>query len=719
MTFSALLLSTTSLPSVFIFHIFAVLVSAAVLAAGFKTKNISPAWQQTFWVICALNLTILPFFAFWQSSVLFRIILPLIERALSLLALIWICWGFLNSDQAQTSLPTVWGLSLVLFIAAAALMVVWLPESQRISFNESFFNTSWLALCLLLVFAVLPALRKIPRASMVFALLYLCLMGIGVVAEFLLRKPGSFPSVYHYAAGLGLLIAAPGAFISFGQRAKSSPKKKEPAQKSAQEAEISTALASQMLDLGLQQDQSALLDSLTHSLSLYLMADICGVTSRCLPGPYRPLKVFDLIREDTIKAGEIPAELVPGFISADQTDLAFMDNKRHKISKEKEAFLKATNYNQVGNLLYYPISPMQSKRKYGLLCASPYTSKVWGEQELYKLKVLRPKLEMLLEKSEMLGNPGVSTVAQAASINHIESQKAELQEQMQKTNALLANIRADKDRLLEERTQEVRLWSERQRNLENQVDKLNAQLSNRKAALESTRQLEAEKARLEDALARNATHLGQLKEALNAASSALKAMAPTAEAQEGIFHSNEANTTATAPSPLHVQTRQRIESEIRTNANLFARQGQTCLSTVETIPDLDYAQTIRLSRILEQLQRNACSASPNYGQVKIDVLSGEPEGKFETIEICVTDYGGGLSPSDLQHFLKYISCTGYPVPVGIGDAKALKEALDLVKSSGGHLWVNNPEPNATSYRILLPVEGKTRAEKKDYKEGLR
>lgn len=113
--------------------------------------------------------------------------------------------------------------------------------------------------------------------------------------------------------------------------------------------------------------------------------------------------------------------------------------------------------------------PARQLRNYGLLCATPYTLKTWGEQEIYKLKVLRPKLQQLLEYSESLSKGLKTSNSPSKSMSAMDASRAELQEQMEKTNALMATIRADKNRLLEERTQQVRLWSERQRNLEDQV----------------------------------------------------------------------------------------------------------------------------------------------------------------------------------------------------------------------------------------------------------
>jgi signal transduction histidine kinase len=553
-----------------------------------------------------------------------------------------------------------------------------------------------LSIGVLIVSLFKPA-RRNPRAN-VFAQFYLLLITFGVVGELVFVNK----QIYLRAELLGLIAIALYAFSFTRNKLELTPRKPRNSSIQAARPDLSPALASTMLEIGLKTEQSSLLESLTHSLSLYLMADICGVTTRPSGGAYQMLRIFDLIREDYIESKDMPPNSVPGFVKADANDVPFIANRNGK-GLEESAFLQSTAYNQAGNLLYYPVSSNQAVRNYGVFCATPYTQKAWGEQEIYKLKVLRPKLQQLLEYSESLAKGPKTSRSAQEGVSTLEASQTELQEQMQKTNALLATIRADKNHLLEERTQQVRLWSERQRNLEDQVEILNKRLSEQTSTMQGTQELEQEKNRLQDALTRNSTHLEQLKEALATANSALHAIASEDEAEKLLFHSTEANTIVNRNRTTPVSTRQRIEAEIRSNANLFARQGQTCVCTVQPIPDLDYSQTVRLSRILEQLQRNACSASPNYGQVKVDVLSGEPEGKLETIEICITDYGGGLSPTDLQHFLKYISCNTSPVPVGIGDAGALREALNLVKSSGGHLWVNNPDPNATAYRILLPV----------------
>ncbi|HSN93783.1 MAG TPA: hypothetical protein VLR89_01830, partial [Anaerolineaceae bacterium] len=667
-----------------------------------KQRQFPSALRIALMVLAGLNLGVVMSFILWGSSSIFSLAIPPMDSLVSLLSLIWLIWAFGHGKELKPFTQTVLGLNFALGIAAVAGFVLWLPQAPIMNAIGQPFYLPWL---LLTVSAILIGFFKLnlkrPRVNF-FSYIFLLVVALSTAGDVIFSKNHSYTNIYTRGELLGLIVIALYALSFYSGKIKLQLTKTRSLAPSNAKRDLSPVLANTMLEIGLKTEQSSLLESLTHSLSLYLMADICGVTLHTNSGSYQFLKVFDLIREDYIQAYDIPASSVPGFVKADANDGVFVANRKGR-GVEEAAFLSSTSYNQAGNLLYYPISGIQANHKFGLLCASPYTQKVWGEQDLYKLKVLRSKLQQLLEHSESLLKTTASSTVDSKGSSILDANRVELQEQMDKTNALLTSIRADKDRLLEERTQQVLLWSERQRNLEDQVEALNSQLSNQSVTMQNSIQLEEEKARLEDALARNATHLEQLKDALSAASSALNAITPNGKPEQLLFHSTEANTTANVSKPIPSSTRQRIESEIRTNANLFARQGQTCVSTVQPIPELDYTQTVRLSRILEQLQRNACSASPNYGQVKVDVLSGEPEGKLETIEICITDYGGGLSPSDLQHFLKYISCNTYPVPVGIGDAPALREALDLVKSSGGHLWVNNPEPNATAYRIQLPV----------------
>ena len=682
----------------FFFHLAFFLLCSALLVFDSQHRQFPRSLRTALCVLAGINLGNTMLHLFWGTTQIFSLALPLLDSLISLLSLLWLTWALKHASQTKPSAQTILGINLTLVVTAAATFVVWLPKAQFSQTPGQPFQFAWLVLSFGILVIGFINIAQLRTHTNTFSYIYFLFIALALAGELL------FPGKQIYPRGelLGLIVIALYA-LSF-----SMDKLKIPVSNSQKlliptaKPDLSPALASTMLEIGLKTEQSALLESLTHSLSLYLMADICGVTSRSNAGSYQLLRFFDLIREDYIESREIPAKSVPGFLKADESDTPFISNHSGR-GAEETAFLQSTSYNQVGNLLYYPISALHATRKYGLLCATPYTQKTWGEQEIYKLKVLRPKLQQLLERSESLAQDNTSLHAGSRSNSAIDVSRAELQEQMDKTNALMATIRADKNRLLEERTQQVRLWSERQRNLEDQVDELNNKLDNQTSAMQNTQQLEQEKNRLEDALKRNTSHLEQLKVALSAASSALHAIAPQGPAEQLLFHSTESNTTASVIKPSPTSTRQRLESEIRANANLFARQGQTCVSTVQPIPDLDYSQTERLSRILEQLQRNACSASPNFGQVKVDVLSGEPEGKLETIEISITDYGGGLSPSDLQHFLKYISCNSYPVPVGIGDASALREALDLVKSSGGHLWVNNPEPNATAYRIQLPV----------------
>jgi hypothetical protein len=51
--------------------------------------------------------------------------------------------------------------------------------------------------------------------------------------------------------------------------------------------------------------------------------------------------------------------------------------------------MNASGYNQVGNLLLYPLEPITGQPRWALLGLSPYTNKQWGPKDLQHLDRLR------------------------------------------------------------------------------------------------------------------------------------------------------------------------------------------------------------------------------------------------------------------------------------------------------------------------------------------
>jgi signal transduction histidine kinase len=127
------------------------------------------------------------------------------------------------------------------------------------------------------------------------------------------------------------------------------------------------------------------------------------------------------------------------------------------------------------------------------------------------------------------------------------------------------------------------------------------------------------------------------------------------------------------------------------------------LPAVKTDPDY-------LHHVLSHLLSNACLASAEGGQIRVQALQapslGEQEGTSLNgdgfVLVSVMDSGGGLSDEALEQVFDRTRPSR--TPPGLGESGAgLALAKTLVEAQGGRLWVESENGVGTTFKFLLPV----------------
>jgi signal transduction histidine kinase len=127
------------------------------------------------------------------------------------------------------------------------------------------------------------------------------------------------------------------------------------------------------------------------------------------------------------------------------------------------------------------------------------------------------------------------------------------------------------------------------------------------------------------------------------------------------------------------------------------------LPAVKTDPDY-------LRRVLSNLLSNACLASAEGGQVRVQAAGAPAVVEQEAaplngdgfVMVSVIDSGGGLSDEALQQV--FDQSRPSRTPPGLGESGAgLALARTLVEAQGGRLWVESENGVGTTFRFILPV----------------
>jgi len=629
-----------------------------------------------------LTLSLLLFQGYANLTVFF----PLVYQTLTFITLVWIVWA-LAFPQAKgwlKRLPLI--LTLVAFLAGC--FTFFYPAQQIAAHGSTWVHQAWAGASLVLLIAGIISIFSRKHPFKLESLLVLLIAALGYLVYLSNPISAKLPS----AVALSQLLYYP-LLVSIAWQTQPKPvivRQDYPLPASPQMAEA-------FLELNLQTEQEQIRNALTHSLSIFLMSDLFGLVQRTPEGSLRVSNSYDLIREAWLPAFELTPEQVPQLAAHFEDGLPLSSNNAEELAEEKAALIHAIGYNTSGCLLLYPLKGGQEVPKYGLLCLTPYTNHAWTPEDQSRLNILSEKIVRVLDNS-------VATDAQAKAVeelrinlNQIQRQNAHLGEDLEHHQKLLAELRQEYLQVKNRYTKETQLWAERQKFLEGKLANLEETLQEQAAAFAEVESLRQQKAELEAALTKTNAKLNSLKQALASAQEVLSGvvLAPSAKVEP---NSNEASEMLSGS-----QAAAAVESTLKEYTNNLNSHTIQLENRLEALPLVSRGVLTTLQKVLQSLVSNAVAASPQGSSIFVELLPSEDQTLSESLEIRVTDQGGGLSEAEQSAFLNLLTGAENDLPQSIGNAQALQQAVALVQAAGGHWWIHAEPGSSNTYRVSLPL----------------
>ena len=505
----------TVFPYALLYYGLLIVSAGLALLAALRSEKQNRPLQTGLIIILITQLLLLTFNLFaYQGLAGMEALLPIWHRGLNLINLIWLIWVIfkVREDFIPEWVPVLG--TVLVFFASITLSLWWLPFSRAGVFNFSVFDLVWIAVTLLLtlVGGIFYSLRY--RQGVLEPLLILGISAIGFSVYLLLPQAGNLPAVvmmsqmlyYPLLISLAYQVGKPGQNLS------------EPVGGYGSARTLNANIAKTFLETSLQSNRSALEKTLSHGLSLYLMADLLGFLS--YENGSEQLKLastYDLIREDYISKVGLPITQFASFLEAMDSDSLLLSNRDGQHRAEKEALMPLSGYNRIGNLMLYPLPSTDPASKRAILALSPYTAKIWGKEELERLDPLRDTIGKLLEKAVMLEDD-------ARRLNDLREELVEKTQQIQVLNRdynqSQSKLDQAKDDLAQTQatwTEEVELWIDRQKKLEHELEQLKGIIEANRENVEQVDKLRLQKKQLEETIQENARQADQLRDAFSQA----------------------------------------------------------------------------------------------------------------------------------------------------------------------------------------------------------
>ncbi len=517
-------------PYALLYYALLLVCSGRALIAVFRSNQANKTSHQTALIIIffsqllLLTLNLLAYQGFQIVKALF----PLTHRVLNLVCLLWLIWALFQCREKSfpTWLPIA--ITIILLVVGMVFSLWWLPNATSGDFNLTWMDyaLAGFSLALIVVSAVLYSIRY--RSPVVEAWLILGIAAAGFILYLLLPSVGNLPATVM----LSQVIYYPLLISLASQKFQDTQTQPDLALSiPEQNGQLRANIADAFLEISLQPNQNQLENALTHSLSLYLMADLLGLVQYEQGSSQAVLKnTYDLIREDHIEQVDIATDQMPVFFEKLSQGETITSNRESELTFEKHYLMKASGYNQIGNLLLYPLEATPNRPRWALLGLSPYTNKEWALEDIQRLDRLRDNLGRVLEKAGRLEQDARQISNLQAEMLQKESEVDQLTINYTESQAELQSLTNDLQQTQAAWTEEVNLWIERQKELEAELDKLQQTIVENEDSVAEVDSLRYQKEQLEETIARNSEQTAQLKTTIEQASLLLQKLTNQDEA---------------------------------------------------------------------------------------------------------------------------------------------------------------------------------------------
>ena len=664
---------------------YAILLASAGLALfAFRRANPAnnPALRNSLLVIffsqlILLTLSLMIYQGFTQLNQIF----PIAFRALTLVCILW----FLRAlfwQPGERNGWLIWVLTVLVLTAASILIPLWLPLAGEQNFNGSWQDFIWVGFTLLTItFGAIVYLQQ-DRADRAEGIIILLLAAMGYLFYLALPNGGSLPA----SVMVSQLLYYPLLISLAWQRKKPDPIP-QPAAATAERRELSSEVAVRMLDVSLQQTNIQIQRSLTHSLGLHLLADLCGLLVTDKENhSLTLLNMYDLIREEFLGTITLPKKVFPVFAAHLEDREILVSNTPKEHAQEKNALMELIGYNQIGNVLFYPLNPIDAPVGRGLLCLSPFTERTWNTKDLDHLSVIAPKVNEILEESANIEQKATSAQRLQSLVNRVQRERAQTEEQFVQSQYLLAQLHQELLVSGETHESEVEMWLSRQETLEAELEDLQNTLRQNAATIAQAEALRLEKEQLERSMAQNTQLMEGLRTALDQARDMLEQISP--------------QSTSRTKESLLLSLTDELQALFDSNKS-ETDQKQIRVRVENTLPaEPDTENKLHLLQLSRSLLQNALSVSKTGSVILLEVLPSQDQPGY--IELRVSDAGPGLTPEDQAKFLEELKSNPGSVEHNWGEVSALREAVDLTQSLGGHWWIHSVPDTLTVHRLAIP-----------------
>ncbi|HEY5157934.1 MAG TPA: ATP-binding protein [Anaerolineales bacterium] len=768
--FNQLLTFLTAPPGNLIYHFVLVISIAGTLQGAIhllSSSQFPQAWRTVFGLGILLGLQVILFIVSglaWPGLFDPKTVLAPLDRAVTLLALVWIIWLWAFPEPVLLADSVTVLLSLLVVPLFGLTLAFW-AQNPGMSFNLSTFEIIWqgFSLAAVLLGILVLAIRRPNSWGNGLAMLLLAFSGH--LLTLIWRMDGDFPGFVR----LTQLALFP-ILLTILQRFPASASVRKPVVNTENIAQgpvldrqrysTDSKTFQALMSLAAEVPSDKIGYAMTREIAQAMMADLCFLLTLAEDKSLSIACGYDLIREENLDGAPVNKDAIPLLTNTIQRGHP-LRLPTSSTSSDLKGLGKMLGLNKTGNLLSVPITSPERGPLGGILILSPYSNRLWNAEDQTFLSNVSTLFIPILER-------GQRTSQSETERDHALQEAQPAQEQAVEAN-----------RKYEETAKELEMVNDKVSQSQVQVENMAALLAMQEKTLKTIeslklqieqmcrtgevgdqpddspqlerelRQTMTEMARMQNALAdANAKILELEKHPISPiASEQLEVIASISQElrqpmssivgytdlllgesvgilgalQRKFMERIKASTErigSLVDDLIRITNLETIKMEFKAESidlNLIIDNAMVYTSTQIREKNitlrLDIPETAlriqtnqdALQQIFIHLFQNATAATQVEGVITLRIQMLD-ESNMHYLSIQVTDTGGGIASDDIPRVFARRYRVEQSLIQGLGDpGVGLSIAKVLVEAQGGRMWVETKAGIGSTFSILLPV----------------
>ncbi len=757
----------TTSPGNLVYHIVLVFSIAGALQGAIHLLRSSefPQAKRTvwgLWILLGLQVVLFIVSALvWQGSLNGQLILPPLDRLVSLLMLVWIIWLWAFPEPLRLADSATLLLNLLGITAFGLTLAFWSQNIDR-SFNLSGFESAWqfFSLAVILMGILWLVVRKPNGWGNGMAMLLLAL--VGHLGSLVFPLEGNFPGFVRL-----MQLAMFPILLTLSQRFPTPAPAHVPAAKPRQTDEpiqerrrysTDPKTFHALMSLAAENDPAKIGQAMTRGIAQAMLADLCFLITL---GDDKSLVIacgYDLIREENLGGTSIDRESIPLLANAIQRGRP-LRLPASSTSSDLKGLGQILSLSNPGHLLSVPIVSRERGPLGGILILSPYSNRLWSAEDQTYLANVSTLFLPILERGQKSGLVEAERENSLQAVREANEQAAEARRNLEQVAAELEGLRhkSPQSSLQAENMAALLVMQEEAQRTIEQLKSENEQLRNEAPApMAANGQIERElrqsleeMAHMQNELASANMKILELEkrpqspitdeevEVIASISQELrqpmssivgytdllmgKSVGILGALQRKFIERIKASTERIGgliDDLIQITNLETGKMEFKVEAldlNLIIDNAMAYTSTqireknitlrldlTETAPRI---QTDRdaLQQILIHLLQNATAATHAEGNITLRVQLQNEEDK-NYLSVQVSDSGGGIEAEDIPRVFARRYRAEHSLIQGVGDTGVgLSIAKTLVEAQGGRIWVETETGVGSTFSLLMPV----------------